>query len=278
MTTRKPETSKPNQEPPIVTMGWSAALRSQVHAWRIARDERRYRPRGYREHPARELSGLNTEMLSRICWLKRRYPVAFEQHLDRTNALENYVYLDLMAQLFDCGARGAAAMARGGTLLDIGSKNFYYARALTAFFEPREMAGLEIEGYRRYPDGRCRHDYATHYLEGLGTASYHVGDMRDWTGRAEVVTCWYPFVHPKTVLKWGLPLSQFDPAGFFRQLAMLVEPGGHLMMVNQGLAEWQLAERWLQPQGLSLQRHLVVDAPLLPRPAPPVMSWWQRPA
>lgn len=268
----------PLQHPAEPSLGWPDRLRSQAHAWRIAWDNRRYRPRSYREIPAGWLEGLSAETQARIRRLQTRYHVAFEQHLNRPNALENYVYLDLMAQLFKL-ARGEAAISlEQPTLLDIGSKNFYYARALTAAFQPRKMAGLEIEGYRRYPDGYCRHDYATHYLDGLPGASYHVGDMRDWHGSAEVVTCWYPFVHPRTSLKWGLPLSQFDPATFFRQLGTLVEPGGYLLMVNQGVEEWQLARQWLSPRALSLQRHLVVDDPLLPRPARPVLSWWQRAA
>lgn len=270
--------SHPLHSPAEPTLSWADQLRSRAHAWRIVWDNRRHRPRSYREIPAGWLEGLSAETQARIRQLQARYHVAFEQHLNRPNALENYVYLDLMAQLFKASQGQAEIRINASTLLDIGSKNFYYARALTAAFQPRKMAGIEIEGYRRYSDGYCRHDYAIHYLDGLRGASYHVADMRDWHGSAEVVSCWYPFVHPQTLLKWGLPLSQFDPATFFRQLGNLVEPGGHLLMVNQGVEEWQMARQWLSPRALSLQRYLVVDAPLLPRPASPVLSWWQRQA
>lgn len=268
----------PLLHPAEPSLGWSDQLRSQAHAWRIAWDNRRYRPRSYIEHPAGCLEELSNQTQARIRRLQMRYAVAFEQHLNRQNALENYVYLDLMAQLFKPGRGQAAVRFESPTVLDIGSKNFYYARALSAIFQPRQMTGIELEGYRRYPDGHCRHDYATHYLQGLGNASYHVADVRGWQTPAEVVTCWYPFVHPGTLLNWGLPLSLFAPATFFRQLSQLVKPGGHLLMVNQGVEEWRMARQWLQPQGLSLQRQLIVDRPLLPRPAPPVLSWWQRSA
>lgn len=249
-------------------------LLSVLHALRIGLDDWRHRPRPYREVPAGWLEGLDAATQARIHALQARHHADFEQHLNRPNALENYVYLDLLDRLF--AAVPISGKLGSQTVLDVGSKNFYYARALWSVFRPRGLVGLEIEGHRRYSDGHCRRDYADYYVAGLPGARYLVGDLCRFAEQAELVSCWYPFVHQGTALHWGLPLSAFDPATFFRQLALRVRPGGHLLMVNQGREEWRLARQWLRPQGLSLQRHLIVKDPLLPRPAPPVISWWRR--
>lgn len=252
-------------------------LHSCFNAWRLAVDVRRRSPaRRYSEQAAGQLLGLSAEIGERIAALRGAYGVTFEQYLNRANALENYLYLDLLHQLKSRASGAPAWPAAGLQLLDVGCKNFYYLRALAAAFEPTRLRGIELEGHRRYRDGYSRSDYAAHYVANVPGASFEVADVRAWREPVDVVTCWYPFVSPQTVLAWGLPLSVFDPQAFFAQLARCVAAGGHLFMVNQGVAEWQLARQWLGTTSLVYEQHLVIEDPLLPRPAPPVISWWRQ--
>jgi len=251
----------------------TAQLHSWLNAWRWATDRRaRHQPRPYRETPAGALTGLTLPVSRRLSQLRSHYGVGFEQQLNADNALENYVYLDVLHRLRECSA---AWPAEQGRVLDVGCKNFYYAAALAAAFRPAQLMGLELEGHRRYRDGHRRSDYAAFYTGQISGARYCVGDICDWREKADLVSCWYPFVFAEVAVAWGLPLSAFAPQRFFPALANAVAPGGLLLVVNQGLAEWQACARWLGEQRLRCVAKVVVDKPLLPRPAPPVASLWQ---
>lgn len=250
----------------------SAHLHSWLNAWRWTADRRRHRPRAYCEIPAGVLSGLKLPVSRRLSVLRARYGVAFEQSLSADNALENYLYLDVLHRLRETGGPWPR---REGRLLDVGCKNFYYVQALAAAFAPATLTGLELEGHRRYRDGHARSDYAAFYTAQVKGARFCVGDLCTWREKADLVSCWYPFVFAETALAWGLPLSAFQPARFFTALADSVAPGGLLLVVNQGLAEWQACAERLRAQRLRCVAQVVVERPLLPRPAPPVASLWQ---
>ena len=251
----------------------TAQLHSWLNAWRWAMDRRaRQQPKPYRETPAGQLTGLPLPVSRRLSQFRSHYGVAFEQQLNADNALENYVYLDVLHRLRQQSPCWPAVQGR---VLDVGCKNFYYAAALAAAFKPAQLTGLELEGHRRYRDGHRRSDYAAFYTGQLGSARYCVGDVCDWREQADLVSCWYPFVFAEVALAWGLPLSAFAPQRFFPALVGAMAPGGLLLVVNQGLAEWQQTAHWLGAQRLHCVARVAVAAPLLPRPAPPVASLWQ---
>ena len=260
----------------IAALPLTAQLHSWLNAWRWAYDRRAsHTLKPYCETPADQLTGLPLPVSRRLSQLRSRYGVAFEHQLNADNALENYVYLDVLQRLRDQSPRWPAVQGR---VLDVGCKNFYYAAALAAAFKPAQLTGLELEGHRRYRDGHRRSDYAAFYTAQITGARFCVGDVCDWHDQADLVSCWYPFVFPQVALAWGLPLSAFAPQRFFAALAGAVAPGGLLLVVNQGLAEWQECARWLLAKRLRCVAQVVVDAPLMPRPAPPVASLWQRQA
>lgn len=240
--------------------------------FRLSRRLRWRRP-GYVETPALELDGLPPATRARIAALVAGYGERFEQRFDRRNALENYLYLDLLDRL-----RGelGSDWPQGGEWLDVGSKNFWYAPVLRAALRPRRLIGIEIEGYRIYRDGHSRHDYAMHYLQDLADTEYRVQDAFAWQQPVDGISCFYPFLLPGTVLAWGLPARLLRPRALFAHLASLLRPGGQLLMVNQGLDEWQQAQVLLQATGLRLRAQRLVAPALLPRPAPPVLSLFVR--
>lgn len=248
---------------------WLLGLRFAVSRWL------RWQRAGYRESPAGALTDLPEPLSRRLADLRGHYAQAFEQRYNRHNSLENYLYLDLLDRLrLDAGLAWPPPQ---GDWLDVGSKHFWYAPVLRAALAPAHLTGIEIEGYRIYADGHSRHDYALHYLEALPDTDYRVEDAMDWQQSVDGITCFYPFLLPGTVLAWGLPVSVLRPRALFAHLARCLRPGGHLLMVNQGEDEWQRARALVEAAGLRLIVQRAVSDPLLPRPAPPRLSLFQKP-
>ena len=57
-----------------------------------------------------------------------------------------------------------------------GCASFWYAAALEAFFRPRALVGVDVEGYRLFKDGRTRSDYAAGYVGQRPNARFVVAD------------------------------------------------------------------------------------------------------
>lgn len=263
-----------DEDLPLLTL--SQRLRSPLLALRFAASRAlRWQRPGYAESPARELTGLPASVIARIDELRRVHGVCFEQRYHRLNSLENYVYLDLLDRLR--AVAGADWPQPGGRWLDVGSKHFWYAPVLRAALAPSRLTGIEIEGYRIYPDGHSRHDYAQHYLAALPDTDYRVMDAMDWREPVDGISGFYPFLLPGTVLAWGLPVSVLRPRALFAHLARCLRPGGHLLMVNQGEDEWRRARALAELAGLRLIVEQGIEKPLLPRPAPPMLSLFRKP-
>ncbi|ROH86009.1 hypothetical protein ED208_16435 [Stagnimonas aquatica] len=260
--------SEGSAEPPALTPAqW---LRSQALALRFALSRRlRWRRPGYVENAVGELSGLEPAVAARVEQLRTRYGCRYERRYHRLHSLENYLYLDLLDRL---RSLAGGDWPEGGDWLDVGSKHFWYAPVLLDSLRPASLVGVEIEGYRIYPDGHSRHDYAQYYLTGLAGVSYRVQDVMDWRQPVDGITCFYPFLLPGTVLAWGLPVSLLRPRALFAHLADCLRPGGRLLMVNQGLDEAARAQALAEAAGLRRRHSLTVTQALLPRPAPPVLS------
>lgn len=249
-------------------------LQSLHHAyWLWLSSAIRWRRGNYRERPAGSLDGFKPQQRARIETLKAEYGIAFEQQFDRANTAENYTYLDLLDQFRrHCGQIWPA----GRDTLDLGSKNFYYAPVLHAAFRPTALTGLEVEGYRLYPNFYSRYDYAQAYIRDLLNTRFVVGDVRAYQEPAGLVTCFYPFVFADVHVAWYLPLHLFDPEAYFAKLARLLRDESYLIMVNQGQAEYAAASALCEHSGLRLCAHLEIARPLTTRRLPPQVSMWQR--
>ncbi len=201
------------------------------------------------------------------------YQVLFELEMGAATSLNNYEYLDILDRGWSGSGLGRPA---GGVLCDIGCASFWYASTLQAFFHPRRLVGVEVEGHRLFRDGRARIDYAAGYISRLPGAEFVVADYTRYERPADVLTAWFPFLTPAAILAWRLPLSLLAPQGLFGQIRHNLRPGGIFFMVNHGPAEASLAEdlciaaglrpcaRWTGPGVLS--RH---------RRQPPMLSWWR---
>ena len=213
-------------------------LRSLRHGFWYGVSERIHWSRGaFEETPARELCSVDREQGERIAALRSRYQVQFELRLSAATSTRNYEYLDLLD-------RGWANLGRprpkGGALCDVGCASFWYADAL--------------------PNAR-----------------FVVGDYAEFREPADIITAWFPFLTPASILAWRLPLSLLKPERLFRQIQHNLGPKGIFFMVNHGSAEMDLAAQWCDAAGLRLAGRWSELGPLnRHRLSPPVLSWWQQ--
>lgn len=250
-------------------------LRSLRHRFWYAVSERVRWSRGaFFETPACRLPALTLEQGQRITALQRRYQVNFEQRMTAVTAVNNYEYLDILDQAWSATGQPTPS---GGVLCDAGCASFWYAATLHAFFRPRELIGVEVEGYRLFKDGRTRSDYAAGYVAHLPNTRFMVCDYANCELPADVVTAWFPFVTPAAILAWRLPLSLLRPQAFFQRVYHNLRPTGRFMMVNHGEAEARVAERLCIAAGLCFVSRTICSGVLRRgRLEPAVVSCWTR--
>jgi hypothetical protein len=126
--------------------------------------------------------------------------------------------------------------------LDVGAKNWSYVAALAAFLQANGLQcyaldGVELDPYRRYADFHTRSQYAEAHIRPIPQAQYHAGDIHDWRQPAHIISSFLPFVFPEPHRAWGLPMQHFQPEAQLRHLLLLLQPGGLLLIVNQGEVE-----------------------------------------
>ncbi len=230
--------------------------------------------REYREEPARTLpQSLTDHQRHRIDALQVKYGVQFENQYHSSTALENYEYLDLLDRTKELLNWQPEL---GKELVDVGSLNFYYAPALQVFFHPKQLEGVELEGYRVYTNFYSRFDYAQYYIRAFPNTSYTVIDFCNYTNLTDGITCFYPFVIPEPLVAWRLPLKVFQPQRMFEQIARSLRPQGFVLMMNHGEDEAYWANEYAQRSGLLRQNQPQSISPLFPRAEIPIVSlWWK---
>ena len=233
----------------------------------------RWSRRPYHEIPAGRLTELAPWQATRIDRLRTRYGLAFESYYGQHTALANYTYLDVLDQAW---MRMDRPIPRHGIVTDVGCANFWYARALHAFFRPAILKGVDVEGFRLYPTGYSRYDAAAGYLADLPQTSFVVANYCEVEEQADVITAWFPFVTPLPVLAWRLPLTVFSPGQLCARIARNLAPKGTFFMVNQGVDEAAIAADYCRRAGLRAVGQWIHPQPLRARPHPPVASCWAK--
>lgn len=199
----------------------------------------------------------------------------FELLMSAVTSLNNYEYLDILDRAW---SHGELPLPSGAVIYDIGCASFWYAAALNAFFKPRELVGVEVEGYRLFKNGRTRFDYAQGYVSQIPNAHFVVADYVSFESPADIITAWFPFLTPTAILAWRLPLSLLAPERLFRQIYHNLKPGGLLVMVNHGHEEAGRAQKLCIAAGLRLMTLLDEPGVLSARRlSPAILSCWSRP-
>lgn len=247
-------------------------IRSAYHGFWLAVSER---VRFQRGPPPLRASGrlppLAPAQAARVRELAARYGRRIEDERSPATALANYEVLHLLDAAF---AAWGLPSRRGGTLHDVGCASFWYAPALAAFFAPAALVGIEVEGYRLLAGLRSRRDHARANITGVNGARFEVADYARFAEPAEVVTAFFPFVTPRPVLAWRLPLSVLAPEALFARIAGNLRPGGQLVLFSHGHDEARLAIDIAMGAGLRQVGAATGLDPLVSRPQPPVATLW----
>jgi SAM-dependent methyltransferase len=225
------------------------------------------------ETPAHELPAVDVEQAQRIAALQTRYQVKFESRMNLTTSINNYEYLDILDRAW---AHSSLPRPAGGVVCDVGCASFWYAASLQAFFRPRELVGVEVEGHRLFSDGHTRIDYARGYVAEIPHARFIVADYVACELTADVVTAWFPFLTPEAILAWRLPLSLLEPDRLFARIGRNLQPGGILVMVNHGVREAALAAHLCGAAGFRALSRFAAPGVFRHRPMPAIMSCWGR--
>ncbi|MFB9326781.1 hypothetical protein ACFFSY_12720 [Paenibacillus aurantiacus] len=166
----------------------------------------------------------------------------------------NLYHLDLLRWLQPVLAQHLPRVLR---IVDVGSRTFYYAPALFHFFrrhyQVESLLGIELDAYRRYPNGFTAYDYAQAYLRELGESGiirYEALDFMQVTASYNVCTLFLPFVTQDPLLHWGLPLGTFQPARLIAHAFDQLEQPGVLIVTNKGPEEQQTLHRLLREAGI----------------------------
>lgn len=262
--------------PPLPRASYSLPqrLRSGYHAfWYWLGEELAWSRGLYRECPVEQLTHFSGSQQARIAVLRRQFAVRFEQHCAMLTTLKNYDYLDILDQAWTAWGQPRPV---GGVVQDVGSSNFWYARALHAFFTPSALTGVEVEGHRIYYNGYSRWDYARGYVQNLPQTNFEIADYAQYEQPADTIVAWYPFVTPSPVLAWRMPLAFLAPQALFARVAMNLNPSGVFVMINQGPEEADIAADLCRQAGLQFESSCKVRMTLRRRRVPPVVSWWRR--
>jgi hypothetical protein len=99
-------------------------------------------------------------------------------------------------------------------------------------------------------------------------------DYRHYTRPSDIITAWYPFVTPKPLLAWRLPLSLFNPAALFAQVANNLIMGGLFIMINHSPEEGEVARGIAEDVGLVCAGQYIHKAPLRSRAEYSVLTLW----
>jgi SAM-dependent methyltransferase len=243
---------------------WPEALINQLTY--PLRQALRWRRSGYREQAADPAAVLAAHpRRDRLDDLVARYHPALADRYDAANIVENLDVLHLLDR-----ARALTDWQPPATplhVLDVGSKNFYYAAALHAFWSAQaqveSLVGVEVDAYRVYRDGFSRHDYAEAYMAGLPGVDFVACDIRQVHTRAHAITLLFPFVVALPLVRWGLPIGLLAPDAVLRHVWDLLEPGGQLIIVNQDQEEAQEQDAICARVGVPVAARSVLADPIL---------------
>ena len=229
--------------------------------------------RRYVEKPVETLRHLSDRQRGMIRHLNEKYPIRFEETLNEQNALRNYHLLHLFDEVSERFHWMPSAASR---LIDVGSKNFYYAPAIHTFFNPSQFVGIELDGFHLYRGFYTNASCANYYAKQIPNTTYQVTNFKNYHASVDGIVWLFPFVLKEDVVTWYLPLHAFEPMTLFQHVREILSPMGFIFMMNTDLEEFSLAESFLRRIGLTQKGLEVYENGLLPKKITPYISLWVR--
>lgn len=181
----------------------------------------------------------------------RKNFVEKKQGLIDRNILENLYTKDVLEQCF------SRKIMKEVKVLDIGCKNWFYAKGEYDFFESFceniYLDGVEIDPYRLYSNLYSRYEVAKFYTKGLKNINYICGNLLDIKQKYDYIIWFLPFVVIEPHLYWGLPKKYFYPQKLLKYAYFLLEEGGEMLIINQGEKEAVKQKEFLENLGLEYE-------------------------
>ncbi|MDH5190447.1 MAG: hypothetical protein OEW89_04280 [Gammaproteobacteria bacterium] len=188
---------------------------------------------------------LSPEQIQQLDKLKSKYDISVWGNVcTQREWLENLYILDICDRYIGNNNTEIA--------LDIGSKNWSYLPALTAFTS-NPWHGVELDAYRRYWNLSTRKAYAAYMMKNCSQCKYFSGSLTGLHGQYSLITWFLPFVKPEPLRYWGLPDHYFEPEKLLNHAWQLLAPGGIMFIMNQGQEEAEIQNRLLDTENLETQ-------------------------
>lgn len=183
-------------------------------------------------------------------YLEKYFLNEFKQNTTRRNYLENLATIELLENHLEISENNIR-------ILDIGSKNWFYARGEYSFFKYKSkeknilLNGIEIDAYRVYTNLHSRYDLAMYNIKELDNTFYIVGDLLEHREKYDFIIWFFPFVTIEPLLNWGLPLDCFKPEKMLLHAYSLLNNGGKMLIVNQDENEYRIQHAMLKNLALN---------------------------
>ena len=159
------------------------------------------------------------------------------------NRLENLYTQDVLNQFFK------KINKRTIKVLDIGSKNWFYAQGEYDFFksfcDDFEIEGIELDAYRLYSNFYSRFEVAKYYTKGLENTNYIADNLLNLNKQYDYIIWFLPFVFNEPHKMWGLPEKYFYPHKLLKHAYSLLNRDGQMLIINQGELEKEEQKRLL---------------------------------
>lgn len=164
--------------------------------------------------------------------------------LIKRNIQENLYTEDVLEQAF------RKILNKKLAILDIGCKNWFYAKGEHAFFsnfcKDFTLDGVEIDAHRLYSNFYSRYEVAKYYTKDLSNTNYIAGNLLDLNKKYDYIIWFLPFVLKEPHIYWGLPKKYFYPERLLRHAYTLLNSGGQMLIINQGEVEAKEQEHLLK--------------------------------
>lgn len=200
-------------------------------------------------------------------WLREKTKFSRKNYCEKNtevllyNYRENLYTFDILSRYFTQNAK------KNASVLDIGSKNWFYAKGEYNFFktfcEDFELDGVEIDAHRLYSNFYSRYETAMFYTKGLEKTNYIAGDLLSINKKYDYIIWFLPFVFEEPLKKWGLPKKHFKPEVLLSHACTLLKEGGEMLIVNQGKLEYERQKELLVLKNLTFQELGLIESEFL---------------
>ncbi len=181
-----------------------------------------------------------------------------KKDITRQNCKENLYVLDILDKYFKIYP------SENLKVLDIGSKNWNYAKGEYIFFNHNchhlEMTGVELDAYRLCWNLFSRFEIARYNIKYLPFTNYIADDFLNINGKFDYITWFMPFVGEYQHKCWGLPMKYFNPQKMLMHAKECLVDGGAMFIVNQGETEFWLQKQLCEDCGLAYKEIGVISS------------------